>query len=293
MNIISFDIEEWFIEKVYRNARKDKYAEFDRFLDKILDILDEENIKATFFCLGQMATDFPDVIKKIHRRKHEIGCHSNKHLWLTKMSKDEVYTDTRVAIDALEQCTGQKVLSYRAPAFSIGENNKWAFEVLAECDITRDASVFPAIRDFGGFASFKEKKPAIINYGTVSLKEFPVSTINLFGNEVAFSGGGYFRFFPFAFIKRQMTLQSYSMTYFHIGDLISETNKLMSKKEYEAYFKENGTFLNRYKRYIKSNLGKKGAFNKLIRLIKSTEFINLEQADAMIDWEKVPQIKLK
>lgn len=67
----------------------------------------------------------------------------------------------------------------------------------------------------------------------------------------------------------------------------------MSKKEYEEYFKEKGTNLNRYKRYLKSNLGTKGAFDKLIKLIKSTEFVNLEQADAMIDWNKAPQIKLE
>lgn len=293
MNILSFDIEEWYIEKIYNGARKEKYTEFDNVLEKILDVLDEENIKATFFCLGELANDFPDVIKKIDARNHEIGCHSNKHLWLTKLSIDEVFEDTRLGVDALEQCTGKKILSYRAPAFSIGEDNKWAFEVLAQCGITRDASVFPAIRDFGGFASFAQKIPTIIHYEGIILKEFPVSTINLFGNEVAYSGGGYFRFFPLSFIKRQMKLQPYSMTYFHIGDMLPETNRVMSKKEYEDYFKEKGTYLNRYKRYIKSNLGTKGAFNKLIKLLKSTEFINLEQADARIDWGNVPKIELK
>lgn len=293
MNILSFDIEEWYIEKAFKGARKEKYTEFEVVLNRILDVLDEENFKATFFCLGEMANDFPDVIKKIDGRNHEIGCHSNKHLWLTKLNRDEVLEDTRLAVDALEQCTGKKVLSYRAPAFSIGEDNKWAFEVLAQCGITRDASVFPAIRDFGGFASFAQKIPTIIHYEGIILKEFPSSTINLFGNEVAYSGGGYFRFFPLSFIKRQMKLQPYSMTYFHIGDMLPETNRVMSKKEYEDYFKEKGTYLNRYKRYIKSNLGTKGAFNKLIELLKSTEFINLEQADARIDWGNVPKIELK
>lgn len=292
MNILSFDIEEWYIEKVYYEDHKEKYIEFETVLEKILNILDEENIKATFFCLGKMANDFPTVIKKINARNHEIGCHSNKHLWLTKLNRDEVFEDTRLAVEALEQCTGKKVLSYRAPAFSIGEDNKWVFEILTQCGITRDASVFPALRDFGGFASFEQKTPTIINYKDTTLKEFPVSTINLFGNEVAYSGGGYFRFFPLSFITKQMKIQPYSMTYFHIGDLLPETNRLTSKKKYEEYFKEKGTFLNRYKRYIKSNLGTKGAFNKLIELLKSTEFINLAQADASIDWDNVPKIEI-
>lgn len=293
MNILSFDIEEWYIEKTYHGARKEKYAEFDDVLEKILDLLDKVNAKATFFCLGEMAKDFPEVIKKIHRRGHEIGCHSDKHLWLTKLSKDEVQEDTQNAVETLEQCTGEKVLSYRAPAFSIGDSNKWAFEVLAKCGIERDASVFPAVRDFGGFASFEHKVPTLVTYNGISLKEFPVSTIKLLGSEVAYSGGGYFRFFPLWFVSKQMKRQTYSMTYFHIGDLLSEMKRMMTREEYEEYFKEKGNLLNRYKRYIKSNLGTKGAFNKLVELIRSEEFINLAEADSRIDWNHTPKMILK
>lgn len=292
MNILSFDIEEWYIEKTYHGARKEKYAEFDEVLEKILDLLDEVHAKATFFCVGEMAKDFPGVIKKINRRGHEIGCHSDKHLWLTKLNRKELINDTRIAFDALEQCTGEKVLSYRAPAFSIGDSNKWAFEVLAKCGIERDASVFPAVRDFGGFASFEQKIPTLITYNGISLKEFPVSTIKLLGNEVAYSGGGYFRFFPLWFVSKQMKRQSYSMTYFHIGDLLSDKKRIMTREEYEEYFKENGSLINRYKRYFKSNLGTKGAFDKLMKLIKSKDLISLAEADLKINWGEVPVVEI-
>lgn len=82
------------------------------------------------------------------------------------------------------------------------------------------------------------------------------------------------------------------MCYFHIGDLLPETSGVMSKEDYEEYFKEKGTILNRYKRYFKSNFGKKNAWNKLERLIKTHKFINLEQANATIDWSKCPQKSL-
>ena len=82
------------------------------------------------------------------------------------------------------------------------------------------------------------------------------------------------------------------MTYSHIDDLIPETKGVVSRKVYEEYFKEPGTLKARYLRYIKSNLGKKGAFNKLMRLMDSIEFVNLEQADVLIDWEKVPSVIL-
>ena len=292
MNILTFDIEEWYIEKVYHGGRKERYLEFDRLLDNILDILDKNNTKATFFCLGVMAKDFPYVIKKIYDRGHEIGSHSNKHVWLTKLSKQEVREDTRISIDSLEQLIGEKVLSYRAPAFSIGEENKWAFEILAECGIKRDASVFPAQRDFGGFSTFTEKEPVIISYQGIEIKEFPISTLKLLGKEIVYSGGGYFRFFPISFIQNQINKSNYTMTYFHIGDLMTEKYKLQSKQEYETYYKEPGTLINRYKRYIKSNLGIKSAFPKLQTLIETNKFQNLEQIDKEYNWENKDVVSL-
>lgn len=274
------------------NARPWRLSEFDSYLGRILDLLEREGKRATFFCLGQMAKDFPQVVKLIASKGHEVGCHSDKHLWLNKMSREEALVDTRNAVDALEQCLGLKVVSYRAPAFSIGAANQWAFDVLAQCGIERDASVFPAVRDFGGFSQFPTQQPCIIRTGEAQIKEFPIPLANLFGKQLAFSGGGYFRFFPLSFITNQMRQKEYNMTYFHIGDLLPETKKLSSRADYEQYFKEPGTLLNRYKRYIKSNLGTKGASDKLFKLISSNTFLDLTQADTAIDWTKAEVVKL-
>ena len=292
MNILSFDIEEWYVEKTFHGGRKQCYDEFDRYLGCILDVLDERDIKGTFFCVGGMGREFPEVIKRIAEHGHEIGCHSDKHVWLTKLSQQEVLEDTRIAVDSLEQCVGQKVLSYRAPAFSIGTHNKWALEILAECGIKRDASIFPAARDFGGYADFGQKTPTLVKTNGIELREFPIYTKELFGIELAFSGGGYFRFFPLWFVEREMYKSNYSMTYFHIGDLLPESRSVMTKKAYEDYFKEPGTIVNRYKRYFKSNLGKKSAFDKLMKLIHRVHFQNLAQANDQIDWTAVPIVHL-
>ena len=286
MNILTFDIEEWYLRKRKYGDGFEKYDVFDSYLNQILDVLDEKGLKGTFFCVGGMGTDFPEVVKRIDSRGHEVGCHSFIHTWLNKLSYDEVAEDTRKAIDALEQCIGKKVKSYRAPAFSIGESNRWAFEILQNCGIERDASVFPAKRDFGGFAQFGQKTPTVISYNGCKIKEFPICTTRILGKEMAYSGGGYFRFFPLWYVKKTMDKAEYAMTYFHINDLIQETNGLMKREDYENYFKEPGTLINRYKRYVKSNLGKKTAFDRLIKLIRSTGFVNLEQADAMIDWSR-------
>lgn len=292
MNILTFDIEEWALAKSKGIEELAKYAEFDAFLNGILDILDASKVKGTFFCTGLMAKDFPQVVRLIQSRGHEIACHSHSHMWMNKMTEVEAREDTHSAVDALEQCLGQKVLCYRAPAFSIGEKNKWMFEILAENGITHDASIYPAARDFGGFPKFGLKMPCYVEYNGVRLKEFPICTTTVLGKELAYSGGGYFRFFPLGFVKGRMSKAEYTMCYFHIGDLLPEISGVPSKERYEAYYKEPGTLKNRYLRYIKSNLGKKGAFDKMSKLIATEKFVNLDQADKMIDWETAKTVVL-
>ena len=291
MNLLTFDIEEWYLNH-QKSGPIEKYAEYDRYLDSILNKLDERKLKATFFCVGEMGRLFPEVIRKIQQRGHEIGCHSNIHTWLNKMTEAECREDTHCAVDSLEQCIGEKVKSYRAPAFSIGEDNKWAFEILAENGIERDASIFPAARDFGGFPLFGQKTPCIVEYNGIRIKEFPICTTNIIGKEMAYSGGGYFRFFPLRFVEKQMKNSPYAMCYFHIGDLVLESHDVMSKSDYEVYFKEPGTLKARYMRYLKSNLGKKKAFQKMIQLIYDLDFINLQQTEEMVNWIIVPIVKL-
>lgn len=291
MNLLTFDIEEWYLNQ-QKGGPKEKCDEFDRYLDAILDKLDGRGFKATFFCVGKMGKSFPVVIRKIQERGHEIGCHSNIHTWLNKMTEAECREDTRCAVDSLEQCIGEKVKSYRAPAFSIGESNKWAFEILAENGIERDASIFPAARDFGGFKIFGQKEPCVVEFNGIKLKEFPICTTKIMDKEVAYSGGGYFRFFPLSFVKKEMAKSKYAMCYFHIGDLIPESKKMKSKSEYEAYYKEPGTFKARLIRHVKSNMGKKNAFDKMMQLIDDMDFVGLYQADGAIAWDIATVVKL-
>lgn len=291
MNLLTFDIEEWYLNH-QKGGSIEEYAEYDRYLDAILNKLDERKLKATFFCVGEMGRLFPEVIRKIQAKGHEIGCHSNIHTWLNKMTETECREDTHQAVDRLEQCIGEKVKSYRAPAFSIGEKNKWAFEILAENGIERDASIFPAARDFGGFPHFGQKTPCVVEYNGIRLKEFPVCTTKVMGKEMAYSGGGFFRFFPLSFVKKEMKKSEYAMCYFHIGDLVPENASMPSRKEYEAYYKEPGTLKARYVRYLKTNLGKKNAFQKMMRLIDDLDFVNLQQADEAIDWAAAPVVTL-
>lgn len=292
MNILSFDTEEWYIEKTFKGGRVDKYRQYDEILDWILTTLDKYTLKGTFFCVGELAIQFPEVIKRISERGHEIGSHSNCHSWITKMTREEFAEDTRKAIQSLENLTGKKVKSFRAPAFSIGQENDWAFEVLAENGIEYDCSVFPTNRDFGGFPQFTSSIPALIEKGNYVIKEFPICPATVMGKSIPFSGGGYFRLVPLLLQRGFIKRMDYVMFYFHINDLVEQNSKFMTKMEFEEYFKEPGTLRNRLSRYVKANIGKGGALKKLDTLLGNNLFYNVEQAAELIDWNKQPLIKL-
>lgn len=286
MNILTFDIEEWFIEKKFKGGRTEKYKQYDTVLEWILSTLEELNLKATFFCVGKLAVHFPEVVKKILDCGHEIGCHSNEHKWITKMTVQEFREDTEYAVKLLEDFTGKRVRSYRAPAFSIGKDNDWAFEVLAENGIEYDCSVFPSNRDFGGFPQFSSSVPVLIKKGAYILKEFPICPVTLIGKSIVFSGGGYFRLVPLWLQKSFIERMDYVMFYFHINDLIEQNSKFMTKAEFEAYFNEPGTLENRITRYVKANIGKGGALKKLEILLRNYSFSNVEQAAKEMSWNK-------
>lgn len=281
MRILSFDIEEWYIEKMYRGAEQWKYDAYSGMLDRVLAALEDKNVKATFFCLGALVEHFPDVIKKIAACGHEIGCHSMAHKWINKQTPEEFREETYRAVSLLEDCSGNAVKSFRAPAFSIGSVNTWAFDILAECGIENDASIFPGSRDFGGFPSFAGgDRPCRIMTGKNSINEFPITLTPLpvVNRKIAYSGGGYFRLLPVGYVRSVMRRSPYVMCYFHIADLVDFHSRMMSKEEYERYFKTAGTPLRRTVRYLKANVGRKRAFAGLSRLLEEFHFVSVEEA---------------
>lgn len=292
MNILTFDTEEWYLEKIMHNGRAFRYKQFDDTFAQVLDDLDRIGIKATFFCLGKLATDFPFVVREIANRGHEVGCHSNEHIWLNRMTEMQLRKDTSEALEALEDVTGQKIVSYRAPAFSITTENKWAINVLVDCGIENDATIFPTNRDLGGYKGFPQDTPCIISHEGATLKEYPISLISVMGWQIAYSGGGYFRMLPYWFVNRTMRKRDYNICYFHLNDLINEKFKLKSKAEYEEYYKEPGTLKNRVMRYVKGNIGKGDAYGKMSRLLSEHLFVSVREADKMIEWDKVNKIAL-
>jgi peptidoglycan-N-acetylglucosamine deacetylase len=282
MNILTFDIEEWF--HILDNDSTKTEKEWSNYeyrlesnMDRIFELLDRKNQKATFFVLGWVAREFPQVLKKIDSLGYEIATHSDKHQLAYEQSKDEFRKDLDMSIKSIENVIGKKVTTYRAPGFSIKEENKWVFEELINQGIEIDCSVFPSKRSHGGFESYGHAKPSLIDVNGTKLKEFPINLFEFSGKNLIFSGGGYFRLLPYWMIKKMMKKSDYVMTYFHPRD-----------------FDPNQPMINELSifRKFKSYYGLSSSFDKLEKLITDFDFIDLKEAEKKIDWNNMQSIKL-
>jgi len=281
MKILTFDIEDWWVYDHYSIGRKEDYLpRLNQYLTQILDLLDEKNIKATFFCLGKVAEEYPNLIKLIAKRGHQIGCHSYSHRFWGEATSEEVAEDTKKALNIIENIIGEKVIAYRAPAFSITEKTKWIFDILVDNGIEYDCSIFPASRRFGGFPNFNLDTPCVINNHGIKIKEFPMSITRIWGKEIAYSGGGYFRLFPYKTIEYLVKKNDYVMTYFHIKDFDKE-----QKRIYRSFQGESAP-INFFKNYY----GLGNSFPKFRKLIENFDFESVEKAANNIDWDEVPLV---
>ena len=287
MNILSFDIEDWWgYRQIDKKLAKDSITSWlprlNNYLHQILDFLDEKQVKATFFCLGEVAAANPEVIKQIDSRGHHIGSHSYSHTFWMNANYKQVADDTHKAVSIIEDLIGKKVDAYRAPAFSINENNKWIFEILAQNGIVYDCSIFPTSRGIGGFKGFTHKTPVLIEHLGVTIKEFPIAPVKVFGKEIVYSGGGYFRLFPYWKIKYLTNQSNYMMTYFHIKDFDKD-----QERYYRSFAGESAPV-----RYFKNYFGLNNNFLKFKRFISEFDFLSVKEADLLIDWNSAPKVKL-
>jgi polysaccharide deacetylase family protein (PEP-CTERM system associated) len=167
---------------------------------RVLELLDEASCKATFFTLGWVAENYPELIREISERGHEVACHSDKHRRIFEMTAAEFRDDTRVAKDRLEQIIGRGIIGYRAPSFSITKDSLWAFEILAETGFRYDSSIFPVDHPNYGMprgprTAFRVPTPR----GTIV--EFPMPTLELAGSRSPFGGGAYLRLLPYWYTR--------------------------------------------------------------------------------------------
>lgn len=200
------DVEDWYqVENlkgvIGRDAWEEQEARIEGNILKILDLLDAYNSKATFFVLGYIAKKHSQLIKKIHERGHEIASHGFNHELIYNQNCEVFKTDVKETKDLLEDITGENIIGYRAPAFSITD---WALDVLKECGYVYDSSFFPFdMHDRYGklrmpFLHLKNGFGKFEN----GLLEVSLPTLKITGVTMAWAGGGYFRLMPYALFKR-------------------------------------------------------------------------------------------
>ena len=223
VNGLSVDVEDWFQVGAFENVidRSDWNAIATRVeanVDEILTLFDQAQVKATFFTLGWVAERHPALMCRIAQAGHEIASHGYDHARVFTFDRKTFGEDIRKAREILEEASGQKVIGYRAPSFSIDARTPWAFEELAEQGYTYSSSVAPIAHDHYGWP--EAPRFAFRPIAGSDLLEIPVTTAMLGKRRLAAGGGGFFRVLPYSFSRwaiRQVNAQEKrpAIFYFH------------------------------------------------------------------------------
>ena len=276
-NALTVDVEDYFhvtafAETVPQDSWDNYPARVERNTERLLEIFALEGVHATFFVLGWVAQKFPTLVREICRAGHRIGCHGYAHQVIYKGSDADFSRDVRRAKSLLEDLCGDAVKSYRAPSYSITERTLWALEILGEQGFEYDSSIFPIVHDNYGIASAPRFPHLEILRNGCRIKEFPPSTVRLFGVNFPVAGGGYLRLVPFSVTAwaigriNQIERQP-AMVYLHPWEIDPEQPRIAACRR------------SRFRHY--QNLA--STEGKLTRLLRKFSFAPME--DVLSGWD--------
>jgi polysaccharide deacetylase family protein (PEP-CTERM system associated) len=273
INALSIDVEEYFhpTEVQAFTGGPDNWIKLPSRLqqptDRILDLLDRHNVKATFFILGWVAERHPRLVAQIANAGHQIGCHSYAHQLVYDLTPSQFRKDTKRAIQVIEDACGQRPRVYRAPSYSITTKSMWALEILVECGFTHDSSIYPISHDRYGIPDFGR---SLQRFDTPSgpIWEIPIATAKLFSRWITPVGGGaYLRLLPYAYtaagircMNREESMPA--CIYFHPWEIDPQQPKLAPGR------------VSRWRTYR----GLEGMDGKLQRLLKDFQFSTIDSA---------------
>ncbi len=215
-NFMTIDVEDYFHVSAFESLSppstwSERVCRVQKNTEKVLDIMDQHNVKATFFVLGWVAEHYPEVVKNIFSRGHEIASHGYLHQRVALQDRQTYREDIRKAKAILEEIIGTEVIGYRAPSYSITRETDWAFDELFEAGYLYDSSIFPMKHDFYGipdwprFAGYAVKhkggwlaETGASYTGKKSMREIPITTLRIGQRNLPIAGGGYFRLLPYS-----------------------------------------------------------------------------------------------
>ena len=197
-NAMTIDVEDYFQVEAFASAidRSDWDSlprRVERNTERLLQILAESEVEATFFILGWVAERHPRLVRQVVAEGHELASHGSGHLRVDRQSREEFRDDVRRSRRVLEDLGGVPVRGYRAPTFSIGGDSKWAHTILMEEGYLYSSSIYPVKHDLYG----TPEAPRTPFSPVPGILEIPLTSFRMMGLDMPASGGGYFRMLPY------------------------------------------------------------------------------------------------
>jgi polysaccharide deacetylase family protein (PEP-CTERM system associated) len=274
-NIITIDLEDWH-QLAHRKFTEELWPLSKNIVtqtNRLLDLLDRYNTKATFFVLGLVAENNPQLIRTIFDRGHEIACHGYRHELVKKLSPEKFKELTNKSKLLLENIIGNRIVGYRAAEFSINKESLWALEILAELGFGYDSSIFPIYHRRYGISDFNRKTTVCLLKNGNKIIEIPLSTFKVRDINLPISGGGYFRLLPssvlYYFIKKLNSRKENFIGYFHPYEV---DEKFLNS--FDCFTTTNLTAqLCGLRMNVFNNIGRKSMYKKVEGLLKKFSFI--------------------
>lgn len=234
--------------------------------NRLIDLFNEHNVKATFFTLGWVAKHCPDVVKRIVDEGHELASHGTNHRRNTTMTREQVHADIKESKDVLEQAAGKAIIGYRAPSFSVNNSNEWVYEILAELGFIYSSSTYPIEHDLYGVPDW----PRFAHKREEGIIEIPIPTVRNNDKNKGIGGGGYFRLYPYWLSKRRIDAylkdndQPYNF-YFHPWEIDADQPRV-----------QNAPFKSKLRHYVNLHVMEK----KLVKLMQDYHWSSMEEVYA-------------
>lgn len=269
-NALTINLEDWFQSSSFEGVIK--YKEWGSCeprikytTQRLLAILNERGVRATFFVLGWTAKKFPDLVKEIKNRGHEIASFGYAHKPIYRQTKEKFYKDVERSINILAEITGEKISGYRAPNFSLMEETLWAYESLVDLGLRYDSSVFPVRNNSYGYPKAPRFPYLIETKKGGQLLEIPLTTYPIMDKNIPIAGGGYLRLYPYWFIKKGIKKVNSqgkpAIIYLRSWELDPSPPKVKAK------------FFNKFRHYANLDLME----NKVKSLLKDFEFAPIRE----------------
>lgn len=257
-NALTIDVEDYFQVSAFaphiaRSEWNTRECRVEHNVNSILEMLAYRGTKATFFTLGWIAERYPQLVRQIVQEGHELASHGYGHERASDQTEAAFFADIQLSKIVLEDLTGSEINGYRAPSFSIGSGNLWAFDCLVRAGYRYSSSVYPIRHDHYGMPD----SPRFAYEVRPGLMEIPITTLRVLNRNLPSSGGGYFRLLPYALSRWMLSRvnrqdRESGVFYFHPWEIDTEQPRIagISRKTRFRHYVNIGRMEERLKQLL-------------------------------------------